>query len=130
MPPSITNDAATRIAFLSAQLSSPDNRFEALASEFDFEPQLLSMNERIELTAELNALVAWQYGLTSKELAAVLESFSGFKEDSSLKKLPGEIVWTEELVRKFNGEVRKRIPSYFDRVEAEGEGYFIEKGNR
>lgn len=73
------------------------------------------MKERIELTAELNGLVARHYNLTRQELEVVLDSFDGFEEDDRLVDLEGQIHWNDQLVRKFNGEVRKRVLDYFDR---------------
>lgn len=65
---------------LAARLSSPDDRFLELAEAVGVPFGPLTMKERLELTAELNAMVARQYG----------------------------------LMRKFNGEVRRRIMVYFD----------------
>lgn len=65
------------------------------------------------MTAELNALVARHYGLSREELAVILESFSSFEEDSELERME-EIKWGDALIRRFNGEVRRRVMGYFD----------------
>ena len=72
------------------------------------------MKERIELAAELNALVARHYSLKREELGVILKSFDGFEEDDGLVKMEGAIQWNDQLVRKFNGEVRKRVVGYFE----------------
>ena len=74
------------------------------------------MKERLELTAELNALVARHYGLTREELTVILRSFSSFEEDAELESLE-EIKWSDSLMRKLNGEVRRRVMGYFDALE-------------
>ena len=73
----------------------------------------LSMKERLEITAELNALVARHYGLAREELAVILDSFASFEEDPELERME-EIRWGDALIRKFNGEVRRRVMGYFD----------------
>jgi hypothetical protein len=73
----------------------------------------LTMKERLELTAELNALVARHYGLNREDLAVILDSFTSFVEDPELENLE-EIKWSGVLMRKFNGEVRRRVMKYFD----------------
>jgi len=76
------------------------------------------MKERIQLSAQLNALVAKHYGLSREELAAILQTFVGFEEDKTLEKLQGDITWDEKLIRKFNGEVRKHVLQEFDTMSA------------
>lgn len=73
----------------------------------------LSMKQRLEMTAELNGLVARHYRLTREELAVILDSFTSFEEDSELENME-EIKWGDALIRKFNGEVRQRVMGYFD----------------
>lgn len=119
-PRSYHGEFAEDICKISALLSSQDDRFKQFAEANDVSPSRLSMRQRIQLTAELNGLVAKQYGLTREETEIILNSFDGFKEDKELEKLEGEIHWTDELIRKFNGEVRKRVLFYFDGEMAAG----------
>lgn len=51
---------------LASRLSSPDERFRELADAVGVPFGPLTMKERLELTAELNALVARHYGLMRK----------------------------------------------------------------
>jgi len=113
VPSDYHNSTAKKLTQLAARLSSPDERFRelALAAGVPFGP--LSMKERLEMTAELNALVARHYGLTREELAVILESFSSFEENLELENLE-EIKWSDGLMRRFNGEVRRRVMGYFD----------------
>lgn len=43
----------------------------------------------------------------------ILDSFTSFEEDSELENME-EIKWGDALIRKFNGEVRRRVMGYFD----------------
>ncbi len=64
------------IATRSARLSCPDERFATFASEVgvDFGP--LDAGKREEMKAEIDALVATAYGLTSADLEVVFEDFT------------------------------------------------------
>lgn len=106
------------IGQIAARLNSVDERYKDLASELKVEAGKLAMNERIELTARLNAIVAKRYGLNRQQVATILESFTALETDENLPKLT-EVDWTEQLIRKFNGEVRKRVLTHFDRLSTE-----------
>ncbi|MCW4003627.1 MAG: hypothetical protein NWE95_06930 [Candidatus Bathyarchaeota archaeon] len=120
--PSLTEgEIANQIKKISARLTSQDARFKEFASFLGVELGPLTMKERVELTVKLNALVAKHYGLNREQLEVILESFEGFEEDKELVNLK-EIVWNDALIRKFNGEVRKRVLPYFDQLTAEESG--------
>ena len=114
--PADSGDFAKRIVEISIRLSSADGRYGDYASSLGVEYGALSMKERIELTAELNALVARHYGLTRDELQVILDSFEGFEEDEELLKIGPNVKWNDRLMRKFNGEVRKRVIPYFENI--------------
>ena len=116
VPADCQNPTAQKIIRLAARLSSPDERFRELAEAVAVPFGPLTMKERLEMTAELNALVARHYGLDRDDLAVILESFTSFEEDPELESLE-EIKWSDSLMRKFNGEVRRRVLDYFDAQE-------------
>jgi hypothetical protein len=113
VPADYHHPTAQRIIQIAARLSSPDERFRELAEAVGVSFGPLSMKERLEMTAELNALVARHYGLAREELAVILDSFNSFQEDPELERME-EIKWGDALIRKFNGEVRRRVMGYFD----------------
>lgn len=112
VPPSFTCPLARQIIRIAGRLSSADARFSELATTLGVSSSPLSMMERIDLTAKLNTLVAEHYGLNREEFELILQSFEGFEEDKNLEKLT-EVKWNDELMRRFNGEVRKRILETF-----------------
>jgi hypothetical protein len=118
VPASLNNEYVKHITKISARLSSVDDRFKEFATTLGVECGPLSMKERIELTAKLNALVAKHYGLRREQLEVILQSFEGFEEDKELVNMK-EVKWDDTLIRKFNGEVRKRVLSYFDSLSSE-----------
>lgn len=118
VPASPTDAIGNQIIKASTRLSCIDERFKDLAEKIGVNYGKLSMKERIELTAKLNALVAKHYGLLREQLDIIMQSFEGFEEDKELIRMK-EIKWDDTLVRKFNGEVRKRVLSYFDSLTPE-----------
>jgi len=113
VPPHVQNDLANEIVRIAARLSSTDQRFKDFANALGVDVGPLSMKDRIEMTARLNAIVAKHYGLTKDELKITLDSFEGFEEDTTLENLQ-TVKWSDDLIRRFNGEVRKRVYSCFD----------------
>ena len=121
VPVTLKVEIARQIVETSARLSSVDDRFKEFASVLGVECGPLSMKERVELTAKLNALVAKHYGLNREQLEVILQSFEGFEEDKDLINMK-EVKWDDTLIRKFNGEVRKRVLSYFDQLTSQESG--------
>jgi hypothetical protein len=120
VPASLNTECAESITKLSARLCSIDNRYKDFARALDTECGPLTIKERIESTAKLNALVAKYYSLNREQLEVILDSFEGFEEDKELMKMK-EVKWNDTLIRKFNGEVRKRVLPYFDQLVIEKE---------
>jgi len=118
VPKSSDSSIISNITKISARLSCIDSRFKRFAAEIGVDYGPIDMKERIELTAKLNCLVAKQYGLSREQLNIILGSFDCFEEDKELEKIK-EIKWEDTLIRKFNGEVRKRIITYFDTLDFE-----------
>jgi hypothetical protein len=119
VPANYTGGLAREIVRLAARLSAHDDRFRDFARDVGVDCGPLSMSERIDLTAKLNALVARHYGLSLEEFKTITDSFEGFEEGKGLEKLE-EVEWNDNLIRKFNWEVRQRALAYFEKtVEAE-----------
>lgn len=108
------NKNVIKIINFSKRLSFTDSRFKQSARLLDEKNVEISMQERIDLMAQLNALVALHYSLNKHEYETIVNSFDGFEVDPKLKTLEGEIKWTDTLIRKLNGEVRKLSLKYFD----------------
>jgi Eco57I restriction-modification methylase len=118
IPSKVDEGPAEKISNIAVRLNSTDPRYEGLAKIMGEVCGPLTMKERLELTAELNALVARHYGLGRKELDTILQSFEGFEEDKNLEKMDVK-EWTESMIPRFNGEVRKRVLPYFDKLAEE-----------
>lgn len=117
VPRRVEGKTVEEIIETSSRLSSIDERFSYFAANLGAACGPLSMRERIELTARLNALVARLYSLNKEQLQIIVDSFEGFEEDKELEKMK-EIKWSESLIRKLNGEVRKRVLPYFDQLNS------------
>lgn len=116
VPADYSSELGAEIARLAARLSFCDERFRWAAETVGSKWGPLSMRDRVRLTAKLNALVARLYGLTKEELNVVLSSFGGFEEDEKILELPAQFEWSDDLMRRFNGEVRKRVLEFFDKT--------------
>ncbi|HXG06445.1 MAG TPA: hypothetical protein VNI77_03870, partial [Nitrososphaera sp.] len=120
LPSRITNQVAESIVSISARLTSSDDRFRQLAEALNVECGPITMKQRIEMTAKLDALVAVHYGIARNEYEYIVNTFDGFWEDTNLENTINP-KWNDELIRKFNGEVRKRVLNYYDYLkEVEG----------
>ena len=125
IPSTVDGNLAEEIVRVSSRLSAVDNRFDDFASALDVQSGPLTMRERIDLTAKLNALVAKHYGLDKERLKVILQSFEGFEEDRELEKMQ-EVRWNDVLIRKFNGEVRRRVLPYFDHLDSKRSAVMVE----
>ena len=116
IPVPFSGRLADEIVKVSGQLSSTDEQLNHFANDLGLKIRPLNMEERVDLAANLNALVAKHYGLDRHQLETVMSSFVGFEEDGAILKMNNEIKWNDQLFRKFNGETRKRVLDYFDKL--------------
>ncbi|GIU71461.1 MAG: restriction endonuclease [Candidatus Nitrosocaldaceae archaeon] len=114
VPKDIKSKIAEEIMKLAARLNAIDDRFKDLADAFNIECKPLSMRERVELTAKLDALVAKHYQLSREEYEYILNTFKFDEDDSILDLKADKIVWNDTLIRKFNGAVKKLALKYYD----------------
>jgi hypothetical protein len=119
VPNNVNVPIAKEVIRLSAKLNHIAN--EEISSRNSDVASHLSIRERLESTAKLDALVAHHYGLTRQEYEYIINTFEGFEEDENLVNLT-EVIWDDRLIRKFNGEVRKRVLKYYDEIAAEMKG--------
>ncbi len=76
--------------------------------------------ERIQLTAELDALVAHSYNLTRDEYAHIISSFKSFKRNPALYDLD-EITWDNNNLKEFHGEVGDLALEYYENIPTQAE---------
>ena len=104
-----------QISTLAAKLSVGTDEFEAFAESMRVRNTTLSPPERIRACAQLDALVAAEYGLSRDEYLRILNSFK-FGEDPSLLEAE-DADWRDyRTLRGFYGEVRKLAPEHYDKI--------------
>jgi hypothetical protein len=113
IPSDINNWIAQDIIQLSARLSAPDERFKDLSEAINVQYGSLTIKERIDIMAKIDALVAHQYGLSRNHYEYIISTFDGFEIDEKIYDMD-EILWNESLVRKFHGQVRKKALNFYD----------------
>lgn len=118
VPTFADNELVSEIVKISARLSCTLEGFESIAKSTGVKPGILTIKERLELTAKLDALVAHQYGLSRKEYEYIIGTFDSFEKDPTLADKIQQ-TWNDSIIRKFNGEVRERVLDYYDKIAAE-----------
>lgn len=124
IPADFDNATGKQIIAIAARLSSIDKRFDEFAKSLNVPFGPLTVKDRLDLTARLDALVAYHYGLNRQEYEHILNTFYGFVEDQNLQNI-SDVIWDDSLIKRLNGEVRKRALSVYDSlpmVEQKEEG--------
>ena len=101
------------IARLAARLTVGRPDFAGLAETMRIPNEPLSISERIDTAARLDALVAKSYDLDREEYETVLGSFKAFKENPDLLDMK-DISWNNKNLKEFYGEMRKKALEAFD----------------
>ena len=109
------NDHKNIISELAASLMVGSPEFEGFADIIGIENRKLSPADRIAYAAELDALVAYSYGLTKKEYGVVIDSFNIFKPDPSLYDL-NDVIWNSNNLKGFYGETTSVALEYYDNL--------------
>ena len=109
-----------RISELSGMLVMGDSKFEEFAESLRIKNNRLTPAQRIEVTAEMDALVAHSYNLTKEEYMTIIDSFNSFKKNPSLYDLD-EIVWNNTNLKEFYGEVAELSLDYYDEITKEAQ---------
>ena len=124
VPENFTSDIAKKISKLSAMLTLSETWHEDMADVFSIskkDVENLQLINRIEITSEIDALSALQYGLTQSEYESILQNFKSDKNSFSEDELSNNVNYTKlsdsdrnEHMRRFYGEVYKRVMKYYD----------------
>jgi Eco57I restriction-modification methylase len=115
IPSTIDNEVGNAIVKIAAQLSYSDERYNDLAKSIGIRSIVSTIKERVDMTARLDALVAHHFGLNRRQYETVIKTFDAFQEDEALTA-QNNIQWSDLIVRKFNGEVRRRVLKYYDEI--------------
>jgi hypothetical protein len=118
VPSDIRSLRAKEIIRLSARLSACDERLSDLAASLGVDHGPLSIRDRVERLAKLDALVATHYGIGREDYHYIIKTFEAFQEWKDFEN-DSTVVWNDSLIRKLNGEVRKRVLTYYDEISSE-----------
>ena len=103
-----------RISKLAAMMVVGTPEFEGFAESLRVPNVPLTPAQRIKTAAEIDALVAHSYGLTSDEYKIVIKSFPAFKRNSRLYDLD-KITWDNKNLKEFYGEMAELAIKYFEK---------------
>ena len=126
IPDSVFSSKPKRIALLSAILALSEVWHEGRADAFaltEREVQNITLEKRIELVAEIDALVASHYGLTRDEYEHVLNSFNSKRVQFSSSELSSRMNYQkmhkpdrDEHMRIFYGNVYPKALIFYDQI--------------
>ena len=108
-------DHEDRIAELVAMLVVGTSEFEGLSESMRIKNMTLLPSQRIEVAAELDALVTHSYNLTVDEYQTIIDSFKLFKKNPTLYDLE-EIIWDNSNLKEFYGEMAELALQYFKMI--------------
>lgn len=113
IPDDLVSERAECIIRLAGMLTMQDESFEGMAEELGTKTHRLSMEQKIKVTAELDALVAHHYGLDRKQYEHIVGTFGS--DGNIATHLSDDTKWNDATVRAFNLEVQKHAMTFYDK---------------
>ena len=110
IPGNTTSELAQRIIKLSGMLTMQNDDFVEMAKSLQLKTERLTTQQRIETTAELDALVARHYGLSKNQYEYVLSTFNPKKQKVDLEQ---SVEWNDDTIHGFNHEVKRRALKFY-----------------
>ena len=130
VPEDFTGEVPARISRNSAILALSETWHEGMADALQVredEAAGMTLNRRIDLTAEIDALAAAHYGLTRVEYELVLDSFETDDRRFTDAELADGVEYRkmskgqrDKHMRMFYGEVYSRALAHYDRITGSG----------
>ena len=126
VPENFINTLAEKISKLSTILTLSETWHDDMATVFSITKKDANDNtlgRRIEIVAEIDALVAIQYGLTRDEYSHILTTFKSDYKSFTKEELSNNVEYKKlagsdrnKHMRKFYGEIYRRVLTYYDNV--------------
>ena len=120
IPDDIKSKRAQQIIRLAGTLTVQDERYETMAEELGVKAHELDIEQRIKITAELDALVAHHYGLDREQYKHIVSTFDDHRtatnrliEDDNEEG--EEMEWDDSAIRAFNYEIRELALQFYDK---------------
>lgn len=121
IPDDIRSKRAQQIMRLAGMLTIQDERYEMMMGELGVKIRKLGIEQRIKITAELDALVAHHYGLDREQYEHVVSTFDDHK--IAPNRLIGddneegekEMEWDDLAIRALNYEIRELALMFYDK---------------
>ncbi|MCY4492086.1 MAG: hypothetical protein OXC46_11600, partial [Thaumarchaeota archaeon] len=107
-----TTPHKNEISTLVAKMLVGTPEFAGLAERTHIENHPLTVKERIETMAKIDALVAISYDLKVEEYRTIIDSFPAFKKNPNFK-YGDEINWNNLNLKEFYGEMAESAMKFF-----------------
>ena len=92
--------------------------FTGLAEQMHIKNLSLTVKERIETAAKIDAMVASDYDLEIDEYQTVMDSFPAFKKNPNLHDID-VITWNNTNIKEFYGEMAENAMKFFKEMKEE-----------
>lgn len=90
--------------------------FAGLAEQMRIKNHMLSVKERIETAAKIDAMVALSYDLEIEEYQTIIDSFPAFKKNPNLHNMD-KIIWNNTNLKEFYGEMAESAMKLFKEMK-------------
>lgn len=109
-----------QISQLVAKIVVGTLEFEGFAESLRIDNTALTPVQKLDIVAEIDALVAHSYNLTYTEYKTIIDSFRLFRTNPNLYHLD-EIIWNNNNLKEFYGEMSELALQYFKAIAEEDE---------
>jgi len=113
IPQNTKSKLAQRIIKLSGMLTIKNDDFADMAESLEHKTKKLNIQERIKITAELDALVAHHYKLDRDQYEYIISTFKPKKPNG---ELDDSAEWNDNTIHAINYEVKTMALSFYDGI--------------
>jgi len=113
IPQNTKSKLAQRIIKLSGMLTIQNDDFADMAESLEHKTKKLNIQERIKITAELDALVAHHYKLDRDQYEYIISTFKPKKPNG---ELDDSAEWNDNTIHAINYEVKTMALSFYDGI--------------
>ena len=116
IPDDIHSEIVQNIIKISGMLTMQDENFKDMARTLQQKTKKITLNDRINITAKLDALVAHCYGLDKQQYEHILSTFNPKKPIINLDETTE---WNDHIIHTFNSIVKKNALQFYSEISTQ-----------
>ena len=113
IPQDTKSKIVQKIINLSGVLTIQNKNFTKLSTSLQLEIKKINLQQRIEIMAELDALVAHHYGLNRTQYRYILSTFRPKKPNVKLNET---IEWSDAAIHSLNYKIKEKSLEFYDNL--------------